>query len=178
MENGSREPHVAILLLVLEEIFAEVERSRRDGDLGWLNPLLVLSAEIEFTSVRATRPDDVALVDRCRELGDLLSAASEGEREFAEGYARAREASLHLRELHRRILMACRFLALRERSSASSSDEPIRLSTLRSETSRADGPIRPPATASPRPAPADGETRADSGACRGPWPRSVALALR
>ena len=114
MDDAADEPHAAVLLSLLEEIRLEVERWEHQSDVAWMKPLLLLIAEIDLTAFRAARADHAALVGECRELGDLLSTASWSEREFAEGYARARDGSSRLQELHSRALMACRFLALAE----------------------------------------------------------------
>ena len=97
------------LVAVLDEVTIELERVA-DRDLGWLRPLLVLRAQIEFTARRAPRLDPAALGEECGELGDLLTHSPAGRDDFSVRYATAHGASPRLRTLHDEALSLCRAL--------------------------------------------------------------------
>jgi hypothetical protein len=98
----------AALVSLVDEIVAELERIDAAGDVGWLQPLLVLQAEIEFTAMRARRPDPAALADEFEELGALLTRSHGAHADFTARYASARGASPRLRGLHERMVNVCR----------------------------------------------------------------------
>ena len=109
LETGPRVAALA-LLSVLDEIACELERLVADGDAGWLTPLRVLHAEVYFTARRSSGVDAGAFACERRELGELLSRAPSSRDAFAQRYEDARRASPRLRELHDRVLSACRSL--------------------------------------------------------------------
>jgi hypothetical protein len=99
------------LVGTLEQMLAELVDAARDGDVGWLRPLAVLSAEIEYSAVRSAEVDSINLTDECRELSDLLGSFSRADAEFASRYTEARGASPGIAALHDRALSACRIVA-------------------------------------------------------------------
>jgi hypothetical protein len=100
------------LVGTLEQMLAElVVGAARDGDVGWLRPLAVLSAEIEYSAVRSPEVDSINLADECRELSDLLDSSSRADAEFSSRYSEARGASPGTAALHDRALSACRIVA-------------------------------------------------------------------
>ena len=107
------ERHAAQALIgALEQMLAELAASTGDGDVAWVRPLAVLSAEIEYSAVRSREVDSINLADECRELSHLLAAANDGG-EFASRYAIARRASPAIAALHDRALAVCRTVATR-----------------------------------------------------------------
>jgi hypothetical protein len=113
------EPNVSVkrgaaeaLVGALEQMLSELAGATDDGDVGWLRPLAVLSAEIEYSTVRSPRLDLINLADACRELSDLLTSAPRADPEFASRYRIARRASATVALLHDRTLAACHALTL------------------------------------------------------------------
>jgi hypothetical protein len=100
------------LVAALEQMLAEIASATFGGDVGWLRPLAVLSAEIEYSALRGHRVDSINLADECREVGDLL-AGSSGAGEFATRYAVAYRASPAIAALRDRALAACRSVTSR-----------------------------------------------------------------
>jgi hypothetical protein len=100
----------AALVSLVDEIVTELERIATESDVGWLQPLLVLQAEIEFTAIRARRADPATLADESEELGALLTRAHGAHPDFAARYANAHGASPRLRGLHERTVDVCRAL--------------------------------------------------------------------
>jgi hypothetical protein len=49
-----------------------------DGDNGWLRPLAILSAEIEYSALRSHRVDPSNVIDACCELHHLLPLPRRG----------------------------------------------------------------------------------------------------
>ena len=107
VETGHRIAAMALLSL-LDEVTSELERLVAGGDAGWLKPLLVLHAEVYFTARRASGVDPGAFSDERRELGVLLATTPSSTGEFAHHFARSCRVSPRLRELHERVLDACR----------------------------------------------------------------------
>ena len=98
-----------VLVGALEAMLAELTAAA-DGDNGWLRPLAILSAEIEYSALRSHRVDPSSVIDACCELHHLLlSCRDEGE--FASRYARALTARSMIGILHERALVACRAVA-------------------------------------------------------------------
>jgi len=100
------------LVGALELLLAELVSSLGDGDVAWIRPLAVLSAEIEYSAVRSPGVDSINLADECRELSHLL-AGSPGDGEFASRYVIAHRASPAIAALHERALTTCRTLVTR-----------------------------------------------------------------
>jgi hypothetical protein len=98
------------LVGTLEEMLAQLAAATGDGDVAWLRPLAVLSAEIEYSALRNPEADAVNLAQACRELSHLLASSISGEGEFASAYAIARRASPAIAVLHDRALATCRTL--------------------------------------------------------------------
>jgi hypothetical protein len=96
------------LVGVLEQMLAELVGATGDGDAGWLRPLAVLIAEIEYSAVRSPEVDSTNLADECRELSDLLGGSSRAGAEFATRYSVARGTSPVVAALHDRAISACR----------------------------------------------------------------------
>jgi hypothetical protein len=116
-------PGTDALLSLLDELTRALERHARGGDLAWLRPLLVVSAEIEFTLTRSLRLDLVVLAEESRDLRDLLARPSAERGDFAERYAAARAESQDLRTVHELLLAACAALGEPELRSAASTAE-------------------------------------------------------
>ena len=90
------------LVGTLEQMLAELAGLTVDGDLGWVRPLAVLSAEIEYSALRSSRVDSIGLAHACRELLDLLVGSPGAGGEFASRYAAAHQASPAIAALHDR----------------------------------------------------------------------------
>jgi hypothetical protein len=101
------------LVRALEQMLAELAGATGDGDVAWIRPLAVLSAEIEYSAVRSPEVDSITLADECRELSDLLDGSPVRGGEFASRYAIAHRASPAIAALHDRALAACRTVATR-----------------------------------------------------------------
>ena len=99
--------HAEALVAVLEETAAALAKMAPDGDVGWLRPLAVLTAEIEYSALRRSTVDMTSLADECSELQHLLSSGRDTEDEFASRYRAARRASPSLARLHHRLQTAC-----------------------------------------------------------------------
>lgn len=97
------------LIGALEQILAALAPAS-DGNIGWLRPLAVLRAEIEYSTFRCASVDPVNLADECRELTELL-VCSRGDTPFAVRYTEVRRTSPTLAALHDRALSICRILA-------------------------------------------------------------------
>jgi hypothetical protein len=102
-----------VLVGTLEEMLTELAATTGDGDVAWLRPLAVLSAEIEYSGVRSPQADAINLALGCRELSHLLVGSPGDGGEFASAYATARRASPAIAALHDRALAACRTLMAR-----------------------------------------------------------------
>jgi hypothetical protein len=61
------------LVGALREMLTELAAATDDGDVGWLRPLAVLTAEIEYSALRRPTVDSNNLADECRELSELLA---------------------------------------------------------------------------------------------------------
>jgi hypothetical protein len=96
------------LVGALEQMLAELGGVTVGGDVGWVRPLAVLSAEIEYIALRSSRVDSIGLVHVCRELVDLLAGPPDAGGEFASRYVAAQRASPPIAALHDRVLAACR----------------------------------------------------------------------
>jgi hypothetical protein len=111
--TGSERRAAEALVGALEQILAELPGATGDGDVAWIRPLAVLSAEIEYSAVRSREVDSINLADECRELSDLLADPRADGGEFASRYATARRASPAIADLHDQALAACRAVATR-----------------------------------------------------------------
>jgi hypothetical protein len=109
--TGSERRAAEALVGALEQMLAELAGATGDGDVAWIRPLAVLSAEIEYSAVRSPEFDSINLADECRELRDLLAGSPLDGGEFASRYAIAHRASPAIAALHDRALAACRKLA-------------------------------------------------------------------
>jgi hypothetical protein len=121
----SVEGHAANMLVgALEEMLAELAGNADGSDIGWLRPLAVLSAEIEYNAPRSSEVDSVNLADECRELSNLLGGLQRAvprlddhdalpdlpEPSFVSRYTLARD-SLAMATLHDHALAACRAIS-------------------------------------------------------------------
>jgi hypothetical protein len=102
------------LVGALELLIAELARASNGSDIGWLRPLAVLRAEIEYSVLRGPQIDSITLADECRELSDLLEGSATNRSEFVLRYAIAYRASTAIATLHDRVLAACRRAAKRD----------------------------------------------------------------
>jgi hypothetical protein len=102
-----------VLIGTLEQMLGLLVGATRDGDVGWLRPLAVVSAEIEYSALHSDRVDSITVADECHELSDLLGGSRGVLDEFALRYRAACGASPALAALHDRALAACRALATR-----------------------------------------------------------------
>jgi hypothetical protein len=96
------------LVGALEQMLAELAALHGDGDVGWVRPLAVLSAEIEYSALRSSGGHSTGLADVCRELIDMLAFPPTAGGEFASRYVVAHRTSPAIAGLHDRILAACR----------------------------------------------------------------------
>ena|ERR1700722_1508931 len=99
------------LVGALEEMLTELAAVTAGDDVGWVRPLAVLSAEIEYAAVRASPVDVKGLAAACCELVDLLAGSPVATAAFASRYAVARRASPAVAAVHERVLAACRTVA-------------------------------------------------------------------
>jgi hypothetical protein len=97
----------AALVAALEDILAQLQDATPDGDHGWLKPLAVVTAEIEYSALRGTTIDGANLAEECREVSDLLACSPRVDVQFASRYSLARRASPAVADLQRRALAAC-----------------------------------------------------------------------
>jgi len=102
-----------VLVGTLNDMLARLAEDTSGGDVSWLRPLAVLSAEIEYSALRSTSVDSIGLADECRELSYLLACCRRADAEFASRYPFARRASPAVAALHDRALAACRTVAAR-----------------------------------------------------------------
>jgi hypothetical protein len=107
-----------VLVGALEEMLAELAGCASEGDLAWLRPLAVLSAEIEYSALRGATVDSTNLADECREVTALLTGRA-SEAEFAARYPAALMISPAITALQDRALAACRLVASRHAISRS-----------------------------------------------------------
>jgi hypothetical protein len=101
------------LVDALEQMLAELAGVTAGGDVGWVRPLAVLSAEIEYSALRSSRVDSIGLAHECRELVDLLAGSPGAGGQFASRYAAAHQASPAIAALHDRVLAACQTVTRR-----------------------------------------------------------------
>jgi hypothetical protein len=101
----------AALVAALEEMLVALKDATVDGDVGWVRPLAVLSAEIEYSALRRSTVDATSLSEECREVRALLAGPSRADADFASRYARARHTSPAVAKWHDRALAACRDLS-------------------------------------------------------------------
>jgi hypothetical protein len=97
----------AALVAALEDMLVQLQDATPDGDLGWLRPLAVLTAEIEYSALRRTTVDVANLAEECREVSDLLACSPRVDVQFASRYPLARRASPTVADLHKQALAAC-----------------------------------------------------------------------
>jgi len=110
MDRTSTEGRRATEELVgaLEQMLAELAGVTTGGDVGWVRPLAVLSAEIEYGALRRPQVDSIGLAVVCCELIDLLATPPGAGSEFASRYAVAYRTSPAIAALHERVLAVCR----------------------------------------------------------------------
>ena len=97
----------AALVAGLEGLLAALALTEAETDVGWLQPLAVLSAEIEYSALRRADVDAVSLAEACRELGDLLACSPRGSARFVARYPVARGRWQSIAALHERAVAAC-----------------------------------------------------------------------
>jgi hypothetical protein len=86
----------------------------RIRNVGWLRPLAIASAKLEYSVRQWPALHPPALAARCDDLTRLLAASRPiPESDFAERYARERALSPRLAALHTRVLEGCRQVASR-----------------------------------------------------------------
>ncbi len=102
------------LVGALEQMLAELATTTARGDVGWVRPLAVLSAEIEYGALRSPRVDSVGLAQVCCELVDLLVGSPRAGTDFAARYADAHRVSPPIAALHDRVLDVCRAIMGRQ----------------------------------------------------------------
>jgi hypothetical protein len=99
------------LVGTLGELLRALAEAAEDGSLAWLRPLAVLTAELEFSSLRKSTVASAAIADECRELAGLLSGSSGMDAEFAARCASLTRASDRVADLHESALSMSRALA-------------------------------------------------------------------
>jgi hypothetical protein len=112
---------------------AQRDATPRIRNVGWLRPLAIASAKLEY-AVRqwpALRP--LALAARCDDLTRLLAGSPLTEGDFAERYARERALSPSLAALHARVVKRCRHVASRCSLLISNEANGARQSSIRAE---------------------------------------------
>jgi hypothetical protein len=102
---AERRRAAAALVAELEGLLAALMHT--EAEPGWLRPIAVLSAEIEYTVLRRTDIDAVSLAETCRELSDLLACSPRAAVRFAARYPVARGRSPSIAALHERAVAAC-----------------------------------------------------------------------
>jgi membrane-associated phospholipid phosphatase len=117
------------LASLVDGLTRALEGAAAGRDRAWLRPLLVLSAEIEFTLTRAPL-NRVVLADESRDLRELLTRPSAERGDFAERYAAARAESRDLQALHERVLATCAESALPPVNSGAAGVKTIATATL------------------------------------------------
>jgi hypothetical protein len=95
---------------VLEELLLALAGATVGADLGWLRPLAILAAEIEYSALRSRTLDSLNLANECQEVSDLLCCSSHADVRFASRYFELRSAP-GLAALHDCALAACRAVA-------------------------------------------------------------------
>jgi len=96
------------LVGALEAVLAELAAATVDGDVDWLRPLALLSAEIEYSALRGRTLDAANLANECREVTELLTSSTVVDGGFASRYRTACRTSSAIAALHDRALTACR----------------------------------------------------------------------
>ena len=97
----------AALVADLEGLLAALAQTEAEADIGWLRPLALLSAEIEYSALRRTDVDAASLAEACRELGDLLACSPRASLRFVARYPVARGRWPSIAALHERAAAAC-----------------------------------------------------------------------
>ena len=97
----------AALVADLEGLLAALAQTEAEADVGWLRPLALLSAEIEYSALRRTDIDAGSLAEECRELSDLLACSPRASVRFVARYPVARGRSPSIAALHERAIAAC-----------------------------------------------------------------------
>jgi hypothetical protein len=88
-------------------LLAALAQTEAETDVGWLRPLALLSAEIEYGALRRTDIDAASLADACRELSDLLTCSPLASVRFVARYPAARGRWPSIAALHERAVAAC-----------------------------------------------------------------------
>jgi hypothetical protein len=109
MKDGTPERRRAAAALVadLEGLLAALAQTSAEMDVGWLRPLALLSAEIEYSALRRTDVDAATLGAACRELGELLACSPRACVRFGARYPVARGRWASIAALHERAVAAC-----------------------------------------------------------------------
>jgi hypothetical protein len=105
--TAERRRAAAALVGDLEGLLAALAQTEAETDIGWLRPLALLSAEIEYSALRRTDIDAASLAEACRELSDLLACSPRASVRFVARYAAARGRSPSIAALHERAVAAC-----------------------------------------------------------------------
>jgi hypothetical protein len=95
----------AALVAELEGLLAALVHT--EAETGWLRPVALLSAEIEYSALRRTEIDTASLAEACRELRDLLTCSPCAAVRFVIRYPVARGRSPSIAALHERAVAAC-----------------------------------------------------------------------
>jgi hypothetical protein len=105
--TAERRRTAAALVADLEVLLAALAQTGAGTDVGWLRPLALLSAEIEYSALRTTDIDAASLAEACRELSDLLACSPRASVRFVARYPVARGRSPSIAALHERAVAAC-----------------------------------------------------------------------
>lgn len=105
--TAERRSTAAALVADLEGLLAALAQTEAETDVGWLRPLALLSAEIEYSALRRTEIDASSLADACQELSDLLACSPRASVRFVARYPVARRRSPSVAALHDRAVAAC-----------------------------------------------------------------------
>jgi len=104
---AERRRAAAAVVADLEVLLAALAQTEAETDGGWLRPLALLSAEIEYSALRRTDIDAESLAEACRELSDLLACSPRASVRFVARYPIARGRSPSIAALHDRAVAAC-----------------------------------------------------------------------
>jgi hypothetical protein len=92
---------------------AQRDLAPRIRNVGWLRPLAIASAKLEYSVRQWPALHALALAALCDDLTRLLAGSPLTESDFAERYARERARSPSLAALHARVVERCRHVASR-----------------------------------------------------------------
>ena len=105
--TAKRRRAAAALVADLECLLAALAQTTGETDVGWLRPLALLSAEIEYGALRRADVDAASLAEACRELSELLACSPRASVRFAVCYPAARGRSPSIAALHERAAVGC-----------------------------------------------------------------------